>query len=229
MQAIAIPANAVAYTNLEQQTGWVGDDTASIGPNPPAVARIIQATPPPILPPMTMTLSTTGIKGEYCDWMAKKVVSVPAGALNCLIRASYIFDSVEGIQAWEVGRRKTDENGVTDNGQTQLVPLRGGLLEFDVVPSANGGWIDTGIRFSTFVVGVQYDEELYYVNDANGALSLQYVSLNGTIRLIPPRLQHIAGMKLGWAPNEAVVAFQPDANPIAAPFNAQVKMNTYFW
>jgi hypothetical protein len=177
---------------------------------------------------MTMTLSTTGVKGKYCDWMCKKTVPVMPGALNCLIRAGYTFDSVVGINAWEIGRRRTNGNKITDNGQTQLVP-RNGQLEFDIVPSAKGGWQDTGIRFPMFDPGVAYDQELYYVNDAGGALSLIYVSLNGNLQPIPAGLQHIAGANLGWAAAEAVFAFQPDANPTGTPFNARVKISAWFW
>jgi hypothetical protein len=60
-----------------------------------------------------------------------------------LVRASYTFISIGGIQAWEIGRRLTNASGVTDNGQILLVPVSGGLLEFDLVPSASGGWKDT--------------------------------------------------------------------------------------
>lgn len=228
MNHAVIPENATAYKGLEQQPGWTGEDDASIGPNPPAVAKIVQVTPPPIIQPMTMSLLTTGVVGKYCDWMAKKTVPVPAGALNCLLRASYTFSSVTGIQAWEVGRRKTSALKITDNGQTQLVP-KGTQLEFDIVPSAEGGWKDTGIRFPMFQPGIAYEQELFYVNDADGALSLMYVSLNGILQPIPPALQHIAGADLGWAANEAVVAFQPDANPTATPFAAQVAMSAWFW
>lgn len=230
MISAVIPASATCYNDLEQQQGWVSDASASISPNPPAVFKIVQATPPPIQPPMTMTLLTTGTEGKYSGWMSRKTVPVPAGAAHCLMRAGYTFDSVAGIQAWEVGRRFTNQNKCSDNGQTQLVPINGGKqLEFDIVPSAKGGWIDTGIRFPMFQPGVTYEQELYYVNDANGALSLIYVALNGDIQPVPAKLQHIAGVNLGWAANEAVVAWQPDANPTATPFAVKVTMNAAFW
>jgi hypothetical protein len=146
-----------------------------------------------------------------------------------LIRASFTFSSVSGIQAWEVGRRSTNASGITDNGQTQLVPKRGSKLEFDIVPSSSHGWQDTECRFPRFVAGTTYNEELYYVNDSSGALSLEYVSLNGTLCTIPPSLQNIAGAALGWSPSEAVVAFQPDANKSAVAYNAVVTISAWTW
>jgi hypothetical protein len=175
-----------------------------------------------------MTLDTTGTLGKYTGWMAKKTIST-SGQSNMLIRATYVFSSVSGIQAWEVGRRSTDSNGVTDNGQTQLVPIKGGLLEFDIVPSASGGWKDTGCRFPTFVAGTTYNEEIYYVDDASGSLSVMYVELNGTVCSIPSNLQSVTGASLGWSPNSAVIAFQPDANPSAVAYNAMVTMNVWVW
>src|ERR1700678_1745066 len=135
MNPIAIPPNATAYVGLEQQAGWekqAGPSIGSPGQPDPAIWDIVQSWPPPIQPPMTMTLKTTGVKGSWCDWMAKAPPIPASDLLNCLIRATYTFDSVEGIQAWEVGRRRTNKNKITDNGQTQLVPIAGGLLEFDI-------------------------------------------------------------------------------------------------
>ncbi len=220
---VSIPAGAASYLNLQQESGWSLDASSSISPNPPAVYTINQSGSP-----IVMTLNTVGRSGLYTGWMAKKNIST-SGQLHMLVSATYTFNSVSGIQAWEVGRRATNANGVTDNGQTQLVPISGGLLEFDIVPSASGGWKDTGCRFPMFVKGITYDEELYYINDASGALSLMYVSLNGTVCTIPSGLQSIAGLAQGWAPNTAVMAFQPDANPSATAYQAVVKMSPWMW
>ncbi len=236
MQPVTIPANATAFLDLEQQTGWSKQSGPSItGPGAvtPAVWDIVQVTPPPIQPPVTLTLQTVGVKGKWADWMAKAPnVKLPLNwAGNFLIRASYKFDSVVGIQAFEVGRRLTNANKVTDNGQTQLVPIAGGLLELDIVPSAAGGWKDTGIRFPTFVADTLYSEELYYINSADGACSLQYVILNGNLQVIPADCQNIAGSVQSepWTPSEAVPAFQLDANPTATPFNPVVTMSIWAW
>jgi hypothetical protein len=220
---VTIPNGAVAYPSVEQESGWVADAGSSISPHPPTVYTINQSGPP-----VKMTLTTKGTSGLYTGWMAHKSIST-SGQLNMLIRSSYTFDSVSGIQAWEMGRRSTNASKVTDNGQTQLVPITGGLLEFDIVPSSSGGWKDTGCRFPTFVAGTTYNEELYYVNDSSGALSLMYVSLNGALCAIPQGLQSIAGASLGWSADGSVLAFQPDANPSAATYNAVVKMSAWMW
>ena len=220
---VTIPAGAVSYPSLEQQAGWRADASRDISPNPPTVYRIHQSGWP-----VVMTLETTGTFGLYTGWMAKKTIRT-AGQSHMLIRASFTFSSVRGIQAWEVGRRSTNSSGLTDNGQTQLVPIRGGKLEFDIVPSSSGGWKDTGCRFPKFVAGTTYNEELYYINDTSGALSLQYVSLNGALCTIPRRLQNIAEASRGWTPNQAVVAFQPDANRSAVAYNAVVTMSAWMW
>jgi hypothetical protein len=222
---VTIPNGATAFLSLEQKTGWTADASSSISPNPPA----LYAINPTGGGGATMTLETRGTSGKYTGWMAKKVITIPSGDLHMLARASYNFSSVSGIQAWEVGRRATNAAKITDNGQTQLVPISGGQLEFDIVPSASGGWKDTGCRFPTFVAGKTYNEELYYTDDTNGALSLEYVSLNGTLCAIPSNLQHIAGASAGWAPNSAVMAFQPDANPTAVAYNAIITMNVWTW
>lgn len=220
---VAIPDGAASYSSLERDTGWSADASSAISPHPPAVYTISQTGSP-----VVMTLSTKGASGLYTGWMVRKSIST-AGQLKMLIRASYTFSSVTGIQAWEVGRRSTNASGVTDNGQTQLVPVGGGLLEFDIVPSASGGWHDTGCRFPMFVADTTYNEELYYVDDASGSLSLQYVELNGKVCAIPSNLQYITGASLGWAGNDATVAFQPDANPSAVTYNAVVTMNVWMW
>lgn len=220
---VSIPNGAVSYPGLEKESGWMADASSSISPHPPAVYTINQTGPP-----VVMTLATKGASGFYTGWMVKKTIKT-AGQLNMLIRTSYNFSSVTGIQAWEVGRRSTNSSRVTDNGQTQLVPIKGGLLEFDIVPSASGGWHDTGCRFPMFVANTTYNEELYYADDASGSLSLEYVELNGTVCTIPPNLQYITGASLGWAQDEATVAFQPDANPSAVPYNAVVTMNVWLW
>src|SRR5580658_193449 len=170
-----IPASATAYTSLEQQTGWTDQGGPPIGPATPSVFEIVQVLPPPIQPPMTMTLRTVGVEGKYCGWMAERVVTAPAGQFNSLLRTSVMFDSVAGLQAFEIGRRRTDENGVTDNGQTNFVPLGDGTMAVWIVPSAAGGWQDTGLRFPTFVGGPRDEIEQYWVSDADGALSLVYV------------------------------------------------------
>jgi hypothetical protein len=223
---VTIPEGALSYPSLQQDSGWSADADSTISPNPPKVYTI---NPLPLGAPVTMTLDTTGVSGLYTGWMAKKAINTTAGKLHMLVRGSYTFSSVSGIQAWEMGRRLTNSSGVTDNGQTQLVPISGGLLEFDLVPSASGGWKDTGCRFPTFVAGKTYNEELYYVDEANGALSLMYVSLNGDLCKISSSLQSIAGLAQGWAADSAVMAFQPDANPSAVPFNAAITMSAWMW
>ena len=127
------------------------------------------------------------------------------------------------------GTARDQCGGITDNGQTQLVPKRGGKLEFDIVPSSSHGWQDTGCRFPTFVIGTTYNEELYYVNSSSGALSIEYVDINGSLCSIPTSLQNVAGATLGWSPSEAVVAFQPDANKSAVAYNAVVTISAWTW
>ena len=236
MNPVAIPSTATAFLSLEQKPGWTkqsGPPITGPGAITPATWNILQVTPPPFQPPTTLTLQTVGVKGQWADWMAKApTVSLPADWTgNFLLRASYMFDSVAGIQAFEVGRRLTNANGVTDNGQAQLVPLAGGLLEFDIVPSAAGGWKDTGIRFPTFVASTLYQEEIYYTSNAAGALSMQYVSLQGHLQVIPADCQNIAGAVQNprWALREAVPAFQLDANPTAIPFNPVVTLSCWAW
>jgi hypothetical protein len=220
---VTIPSNAVSYASLERQTGWTGDSGSDVAPHPPTAFAIVPAGGGGA----TMTLQTTGTAGIYTGWMAKKTVAV--SGTHDLLRATYEFTSVTGIQAWEVGRRKTNSAGITDNGQTQLVPIAGSKLEFDIVPSSAGGWKDTGCRFPAFTANTLYDEDLYFVSDSNGALSLEYVSLNGSICMIPQSLQHIAGIAKGWSKNEMVVAFQPDANPKAIAYGATVTMSAWTW
>ena len=221
---VTIPAGATSYPNLEQDPGWTADASRSISPNPPTSYSINQSGSP-----VVMTLKTQGTPGKYTGWMAKKGIGIPSGHHHMLVRASYTFSSVSGIQAWEVGRRSTNRSGMTDNGQTQLVPIGGGLLEFDLVPSSSGGWQDTGCRFPAFVAGTTYNEELYYIDDPGGNSSLIYVSLNGTVCTISPVLQSVAGASLGWSPNEAVVAFQPDANRSAVAYDAVVTISAWTW
>jgi hypothetical protein len=226
---VTIPGDATANLSLEQTTGWTTDASSDISPNPPCAYAIV----PTGGGGSTMTLQTTGCANLYTGWMAKKTVSTTAGQLNFLLRASYTFTSVTGIQAWEVGRRATNNAGVTDNGQTQLVPISGSLLEFDVVPSPSGGWADTGCRFPTFTATTTYNEELYWTSTTAGALSLQYVSLNGTLCIIPTANQNVAGVVMSppWSANEMVVAFQPDAKNLATPvpYNAVVTMSAWTW
>lgn len=224
---IAIPGYATANLSLEQQSGWTTDASSDISPNPPTSYAIV----PTGGGGSTMTLQTANTANVYAGWMAKKTVSTTSGQLHFLIRTTYTFDSVSGIQAWEVGRRATNNAQVTDNGQTQLVPIGGGQLEFDTVPSPSGGWLDTGCRFPTFVASTLYSEELYWVADTSGALSLQYVSLNGTLCSIPSANQNVAGLVQSppWTANEMVVAFQPDIKPLGTTYNAVVTMSAWTW
>lgn len=227
-QPVIIPGGASAHLNLEQATGWTTDASSDISPNPPSAYAIV----PTGGGGSTMTLQTTGTSGLYTGWMAKKTVSTTAGQLHFLLRSSFTFDSVTGIQAWEVGRRATNNAQVTDNGQTQLVPVSGRTqLEFDIVPSSSGGWVDTGIRFPMFVAGTTYNEELYWIADSSGALSLQYIMINGSLYPIPGTLQNIAGAVQSppWSANEMVVAFQPDCNTTGNTYNALVTMSAWTW
>jgi hypothetical protein len=242
---VIIPAGATAFTSLEQQSGWNGDSTFSVsGANAPAVCQINPGGSGNPCPGAgtptggtysgggggsTMILQTTPENSLYTGWMAKKNLTT-SGQFNNLKRITYQFDSVTSIQAFEVGRRSSNASQVTDNGQTQLVPIGGGLLEFDIA-SGGASWIDTGCRFPTFIANALYSEELYWVNDPSGALSLKYVSLNGTICVIPLNLQHIAGVveTPPWAADAAVVAWQPDAKPGTTPYNATVTMSFWLW
>jgi hypothetical protein len=220
---VSVPEGAAPYSDLEQDSGWSADADSTISPNPPSIYTNTQSGSP-----VEMTLTTKGQSGKYTGWMAKKTIGLKAGQVHMLVRASYTFNSVSGIQAWEMGRRLTNENGVTDNGQTQLYP-KDGQLEFDIVPSPKGGWKDTGCRFPLFVEGTTYNEEIYYVDDSDGALSVMYVSLNGTVCSIPSSIQNISGLAQGWSKNSAVMAFQPDANESAVEYKAAVKMSAWMW
>lgn len=242
---VTVPGGATVNASLEQQSGWSGDSTASVsGAYAPAICSITpvgNGNPCPGAGTTiggtysgggggsTMTLGSQGVSGEYSGWMAKKTVSTVSGQLHYLIRATYNFSAVSSIQAWEIGRRATNNAGVTDNGQTQLVPISGSLLEFDIVPSSSGGWADTGCRFSTFTASTAYTEEIYYTADSSGDLSVQYVSLNGTLCTIPGTMQNVGGASLGWTPNEMVAAFQPDIKPGTGSYNALVTMYTATW
>ena len=221
---VNIPIGATVYSSLEQTSGWTTDASSDVSPNPPTSYAIV----PTGGGGSTMTLQTANTANDYAGWMAKKTINITSPQLHMLLRVSYTFSSVSGIQAWEVGRRKTDTNGVTDNGQTQLVPISGGVLEFDVVPFG-GGWSDTKCRFPTFVAGTAYTEELYYINGTDGSLSLKYIQLNGKVCPIPIGLQNVAGTTPGWAHNEAVMAWQPDIKPVGAAYNAVVTMSAWTW
>ena len=224
---VTIPGGATANLNLEQQSGWTTDASSSISPNPPTSYAIV----PTGGGGSTMTLQTANTANDYAGWMAKLTVGTTSGQLHFLIRSSFTFSSVSGIQAWEIGRRATNNAQVTDNGQTQLVPIGGGQLEFDIVPSSSGGWVDTGIRFPMFVIGTTYNEELYYIADTSGGLSLEYVMINGALYPIPSNLQNVAGaiQMPSWGANEMVVAFQPDIKPLGTAYNAVVTMNAWTW
>ena len=237
MNPVVMPSTGVtAYANLEQKPGWTKQSGPAItGPGAvtPSIWDILQVTPPPVQPPTTLTLQTTGVKGQWADWMAKApTIAIPKDWTgNFLLRASYTFDSVVGIQAFEVGRRLTNAQQITDNGQMQMVPGSGGLMQVDIVPSAAGGWKDTGIRFPTFVANQLYQEEIYYQSTPAGVLSIQYVMLNGNLQPIPASCQNIAGSKQNpaWGASEAVPAYQCDANPTAIPFNPVVALSCYAW
>jgi hypothetical protein len=230
------PSNATAYLNLEAQPGWTANDSSSIGPHPLVIKNIVQVTPPPVQPPTTLTFETQGTPGDWCDVMyTPKAIPVPPKTYNCLIRVK--VTRKDWINSnFEFGRRKTDENGVTDNGELQFVPLWNAKpayseMEFDLVPSGTtGGWVNPGaITFPTPAAGATANFEAYYINDPDGACSLQYISMNGDLRPIPAEFQHIAGAKLNWAKNEAVAAIQIDANPTATMLTDQIEMSIWFW
>jgi hypothetical protein len=235
MQVVTIPSTATAFLSLEQKQGWTKQSGPAIeSPNQPepAVWDFTQVQPPPITPPIVMTLKTTGIKGSFCDWMCKAPpLIIPPTAKNCLIRTSQTFDNVAGIQSWEVGWRGTNAQKVTNNASTQLVRLSSGLMELDVVPGPSGGWKDTTIRFPGYQAGILYDEERYWTFDANFTTSLQYVMINGNLQAIPIASQNLVGAVQNppWAPLVAIAEFQPDANASAIPFNPTVTMSVYFW
>jgi hypothetical protein len=247
MYPILVPAGATAHTSLEQTSGWTGDSTFSVsGAYAPAVCSI---TPTGLGNPCpgagtstggtysgggggtTLVLGTDGIAGKYTGWMAKKTIGVACGQTHMLLDASVTFDVVTPIQAFELGRRLTNCAQITDNGQVQFVPIGGGQLRLDHVPSSSGGWEDTGCRFPMFVANTPYSVEIYYSNDANGALSIVYVMLNGSLCMIPPSMQHIAGIVQApaWGANEAVMAFQPDDNTTGGTYNATVTISAWTW
>jgi hypothetical protein len=142
---VQIPGSATSYPNLEQASGWAGDSTSDVSPNPPTDCAIVppgnSGCPSTITGAgggSTLTLQTTGPASLYSGWMAKLAVTT-TGQLYQLLRWTVTLSAVAGIQALEVGRRATNAAGITDNGQTQFVPISGSLLEFDLVPSSSGG------------------------------------------------------------------------------------------
>lgn len=234
MNPVSIPVSAAAFENLEQMSGWTKDASVpGITPHAPKSFEIVQATPPPIQPPMTMTLKTTGVQGEYCGWMAKApTLKVPAGALNCLLRATFTLVSVKGMQALEIGRRATDQHGITDNGQINLVPTTDGKIAVWIVPGPNGGWLDTGIRFPMPQPGVANSLEFYWLKTAAGALSLIYAMLNGSLQTVSSKFQNIEGVAMTpeWELNSAVVGAQPDTNQSGIPFDIDpIEISVWFW
>jgi hypothetical protein len=84
-----------------------------------------------------------------------------------------------------------------------------------------------------FVVGTTYNEELYFINDSTGALSLEYVEITypgySQVCPIPSSMNPVAGSSLGWTPLAAVMAFQPDIQPLATAYNAVVTMSAWTW
>ncbi|KAA6459613.1 hypothetical protein DYQ86_15960 [Acidobacteria bacterium AB60] len=243
---VTAPTGATHLAHLEQSSGWVGDSTFGVsgayaptvcqinpgGGNPcPGAGTTAGGTYSGAGGGSTMTLTTTGVSGQYSGWMARLNLST-SGQLNMLMRATYQFDNVSPVQAFEIGRRSTNSSGVTDNGQTQLVPIGGGQLELDYVPNGAGAaWTDTTCRFPMWVINTAYTEEWYFINDSNGALSLKYVSLNGTLCQLPSNTQHQSGVVQSppWASNSSVIAFQPDAKPGTGTFNTPVTMELYLW
>lgn len=247
--SVTVPAGATANLNMEQLSGWTGDSTFSVsGAFAPAVCEM---TPTGVGNPCpgantsaggtytgggggsTLNLLTVGSISGYSGWMAKVVFAIGAAQLHSKLVATFNINTgtISEVQAHEIGYRAANNAAITNNGQTQLVPLSStGPLEFDI---ASGGstWLDTGCRFSMFTLGATNTEEWYWVNDYNGAMSLIYVALNGVYCYIPPSLQHIAGASLGWSPNAGVLAFQPDAKPTstAASFGEQITASMYTW
>jgi hypothetical protein len=232
----AIPVTATLLDNLQAESGWTVDASKSIGSTgepAPAQAVIQQVAQPPIPQPDALVLATTGVKGKWCDWMAKKTAPVPAGKLNMALVIDFTFPkgSLAGVNAQEFGRRFTDENGYTDNGQTQWV-IKGEEMEFDTVPSAKGGWIDTGIRVPLFVEGALNTQVIIYQRNADNSLSVLEVWLNGVEYLVPAALQSVESVKMSppWAPNEAVIGIQQDAGPSATPYTLNVsRAQVSYW
>ena len=234
MNPVIPPPTALTYLGIEQRPGWAANDSSDIGPNPVAKAQVVQVLPPPIQPPMTMTLETQGQPGKWCDAMyTPPPVTIPAGAYSCLIRATVTPN--DAINAnFELGFRATNQQGITNNGEVQFVPLwntQYKSMEFDVVPGPSGGWKDTGIRFPPFQVGVANEIELYYTATAENVLSPQYVSLNGDLQAIPESCQNLPSAKQTppWALLKAVPAFQIDCNENAVPLSHGVTMSIYLW
>jgi hypothetical protein len=232
--APAIPATATLLDNLQAETGWSADASHGIGSTgePPPSQDVIQQVAQPAIPrPDALVLLTTGVKGKWCDWMAKKTVPIPAGSLNMALAVDFTFPkgSLAGVNAQEFGRRFTDESGYTDNGQTQWV-IKGDLMEFDIVPSSKGGWIDTGVRAPVFVEGAPNTQVVLYRRNADKSLSVLAVWLNGVEYSVAAEYQNVESAKLNWGVNEAVIGIQQDAGPGATPYTLTVTgAQIYYW
>ena len=245
---VTVPSGATVTSGIEQLTGWTGDSTASVsGAYAPAICELNptgNGNPCPGAGTTaggtytgggggsTLDVITTGIPTNYSGWMAKFASSVTCGQKHMRLEGTFNFSgTLTEIQAIEFGRRMANCAGITDNGQMQLVPIGGGLLELDYVPSSSGGWSDTGCRYPMFVTSTLYTWDIYYVNDFNGALSIPYVSINGTVCRLAPSTQHVAGANLGWTANAFVIGIQPDAKPTAsaASYTARVTVKTSVW
>ena len=116
------------------------------------------------------------------------------------------------IQAVEVGNRPTDWEGYTGNGQMQWVPIGNGMMRLDVVPSAAGGWVDTGFRRPMFTEGVlhTFTQRYAYANQMFWPLEVKVD--DDPPEAIPPGLVNPTMTKLNWQAGETVVCLQPDDN-----------------
>lgn len=220
--------NPITYTAIQAMPGE-DDASASISPNPPAKYTATPQTPstyiPPVAPPDSLNLNTTGVKGLWSGWMRKIALPWPDGATYFRMSTLFKFSvgSLAGLQAWEMGFRPTTPSGFTGNGQIEAVPQPDGTMIFHVVPSAAGGWVPSGLVLPTYAEGVVHEVvQDYGYNAALEAFWPISITVDSNPRFfIPPGVVNPAMVQLKWQ-KSLVVGLQPDANPTGGTFEIEI-------
>jgi hypothetical protein len=219
-----IPGNATFFPALQTQ-GWAIDTAGDIGPTVPKVFTAAYVTPP--VPATALLLTIQGIPGSWCDGMAQRVVQTPAGITNYVLSTTFVppVGFVKASSAWEIGLRGTDEFGYTSNGQIQanFNNLRaGGQMEIDVVPYPSG-WTNTGIILPTYQENAPHTVvQTYFRNPVTHTFSATSWTLDGQAHFIPPSLQNVPMIEMGWERNKLIIGIQPDVNNIGLWFQITV-------
>lgn len=210
--------------NLERSSQWKPNTGQSIGGIAPSSYGTFLV---PDAADGWRVFYTTGIAGQYCDWLA--ALQRPWMTNNGLLTLAYdiIVDvnSLTVAQAIETDTRISDLAGYNYNCSMQINYATGVLQ----LSNASGAWASTPFAPGKYVPNIIHHVEARYQFDTTKHVSsVLSAAIDDEFYAIPSAMQNIAATKKGWAPGP-LLQVQQDTNIAGGSFAMYMRRIEYRW